>query len=230
MAEYFSHDYGARNDPKMQKLLMKLGQAGKGVFWDLVEMLYEQGGYLLLSECDSYAFALRVDCDTFTNVLNDFDLFKKDDTKFWSESVLLRIGIRKNKSVKAKESATKRWNNANAMRTQCEGNAIKGNKRKVKESKLVSGAKAPSYKLWTEQQFYDEVATYAKIYPKDLLRQFYDYWREPSPSGLMLFQLKKTWSTSLRLKNWLRMENKRPGKMPEQLNGSAPLKSLSDVH
>ncbi len=28
---YFSHDYSARNDPKLVKVLMKLGQAGKGV-------------------------------------------------------------------------------------------------------------------------------------------------------------------------------------------------------
>ena len=40
---YFSHDYGSRNDPKLVKVLMKLKQEGKGVYWDLIEMLYEQG-------------------------------------------------------------------------------------------------------------------------------------------------------------------------------------------
>src|SRR5690606_22707370 len=97
--------YGARNDPKLIKVLMKLGQSGKGVYWDLIEMLYEQNGYLLLSECESYAFALRTDCDTITKLINDFDLFQKDDKKFWSNSVLDRLNKRNEKSKKAKDSA-----------------------------------------------------------------------------------------------------------------------------
>ena len=131
---YFSHDYNARNDPKLQKVLMKLGQEGKGVYWDLIEMLYEQGGYLLLSDCDSYAFQLRTQCDCITKLINgDFELFKKDDEKFWSESVLKRLSIRDDKSNKARQSAFARWNDANAMRTQSDGNAIK--ERKGKENK-----------------------------------------------------------------------------------------------
>lgn len=126
---------------------MKLGQAGKGVFWDLVEMLYEQGGKLMRSECESYAFALRVDCETLLSVINDFDLFKSDDTHFWSESVLRRIELRNTKSVKAKESAQKRWSDANAMRTHSEGNAIKEKKRKEKEIKESKGARAETHDL-----------------------------------------------------------------------------------
>lgn len=138
MREYFSHDYGARNDPKMQKLLMKLGQTGKGIFWDLVEMLYEQGGRLMRSECDGYAFALRVDCETLLSVINDFDLFKTDDTFFWSDSVLKRIQLRNDKSIKATESAKKRWDNANALRTHCDGNANKEKESKEKKRKRES--------------------------------------------------------------------------------------------
>ncbi|WP_026462600.1 Lin1244/Lin1753 domain-containing protein [Adhaeribacter aquaticus] len=136
MKNYFSHDEGARNDPKLIKVLMRLGQAGKGVYWDLIEMLYEQGGYLQLAECDSYAFALRTDCDLIKSLINDFDLFKTDGSKFWSESLLKRLEVRQSKSDKAAKSAAKRWGNANAMQTHSEGNANKEKEKKVKESKV----------------------------------------------------------------------------------------------
>ncbi|MBC7913385.1 MAG: DUF4373 domain-containing protein, partial [Pyrinomonadaceae bacterium] len=81
-AFYFTHDYGSRNDPKMQKVLMKMGHEGKSVYWDLVEMLYEEGGYLRVSECDNYAFAIRTEASTISRLINDFDLFINDGEKF----------------------------------------------------------------------------------------------------------------------------------------------------
>lgn len=139
-AYYFSHDLGARNDPKLQKVLMKLGQAGKGVYWDLVEMLFEEGGKLLISEIESYAFALRSDNDCITKLINDFDLFVKDEVFFWSNSVNRRILEREEKSEKARYSANERWrianalkNDANALREESDSNAIK--EKKGKENK-----------------------------------------------------------------------------------------------
>ncbi|HEX8660070.1 MAG TPA: DUF4373 domain-containing protein [Hymenobacter sp.] len=134
MKNFFSHDEGARNDPKLIKVLMRLGQEGKGVYWDLVEMLYEQSGYLLLSECESYAFALRTKCELIDALIRDFGLFETDEEKFWSNSVLKRLDLRYAKSAKAAESAAKRWENANAMRTHSDGNAKKGKENKGKES------------------------------------------------------------------------------------------------
>ena len=135
MKNFFSHDEGARNDPKLIKVLMRLGQAGKGVYWDLIEMLYEQDGYLLLSECESYAFALRTECTVIESLINDFGLFVNDGERFWSDSALRRLNLRKDKSQKAAESAQKRWKNANDMPSHSEGNAIKGKEKKVNESK-----------------------------------------------------------------------------------------------
>lgn len=139
MRNYFSHDVNARNDAKLIKVLMRLGQAGKGVYWDLVEMLHEQDGYLMHSDCESYAFALRTDCDLINSLISDFGLFESDGERFWSESALRRIEHRNGKSIKAKESAEKRWHtserNANAMRTHSDGNAIKERKER-KERKV----------------------------------------------------------------------------------------------
>lgn len=133
MKNFFSHDEGARNDPKLIKVLMRLGQAGKGTYWDLTEMLYEQDGYLVLSECESYAFALHTSCELIESLIHDFELFENDGTSFWSESALRRLAHRKAKSVKAAESAAKRWENANSMRTQSERTAKKGKERKREE-------------------------------------------------------------------------------------------------
>lgn len=54
-----------------------------------------------------------------------------------------------------------------------------------------------------EKEFYDQVGAYASQYPKDVLRKFYDYWREPNKSKTkMRFEMQKTWDLNLRLKNW----------------------------
>lgn len=136
---YFPHDYGARNDPKLQKVLKELGHEGKSVFWDLVEMLFENGGRLELAGCEDYAFALRTQCDTVKRLVNDFNLFQSDGVFFWSNSVLSRLKEREGKSEKARKSAELRWYNANALRTHCDGNAIKEKKEKEKEEKKEEG-------------------------------------------------------------------------------------------
>ncbi len=140
MIEYFSHDYHARSDPKMIKLRMKYGFEGVGLYWSIIEILYEAEGRVLRTECERIAYELQIGIERITAII-DTDLFQKDELYFWSDSVLKRLNIREEKSEKARESAYKRWENkdlkihANAMRTQCDGNAIKVNKSKVNKSK-----------------------------------------------------------------------------------------------
>jgi hypothetical protein len=99
---YFSHDYNARNDKEMVKVRMKMGMEGIGLYWCIVEMLYEENGYLLRSEYERISFELRSDLNRITMLIESFALFKFDDEKFWSTSVLDRLKIRKEKSEKAK--------------------------------------------------------------------------------------------------------------------------------
>jgi uncharacterized protein YdaU (DUF1376 family) len=117
---------------------MKLGMEGIGIYWCIIEMLYEQNGYISLSNIEAIAFELHTECERIKNVLQGYELFKFKEDKFFSESVLRRLRKINSKSEKAKKSAQIRWNkadasNADAMRTQCNGNAvnkIKGNKIK----------------------------------------------------------------------------------------------------
>lgn len=115
---YFSHDYGSRNDPKLIRVLMVMGHEGKGIFWDLIEMLYEQNGYLKNDEIDLYAFAIKTDPDKIKQLINDFDLFESDDTEFWSDSVIRRLEERDARSKKYQDNAAKRWSKKNKTENQ----------------------------------------------------------------------------------------------------------------
>lgn len=92
---YFSHDYGARNDPKLLELQMEMGGQGLAIWWCLVEMLWENGGYLP-KNFKSIAFSLHwATADEVRKVVEGFELFQWDDEKFWNNSALGRIEKRK---------------------------------------------------------------------------------------------------------------------------------------
>ncbi len=109
---------------------MKYGMKGVGIFWCIAEMLYEENGYLMLSECERIAYELQSECEIITDIILNFILFKNDGQKFWSETALERLGMRKEKSLTARESANKRWDNELYMQTHNERNAIKGKNNK----------------------------------------------------------------------------------------------------
>jgi hypothetical protein len=133
---YFSHDYNSRNDEKIKFLLRKHGLIGYGLFWAIIEDLYNNAN-ALQSDYEGIAYDYRINADVVKSIINDFDLFVFDGETFGSLSVQKRIDERDSKSVKARESAHKRWTNANAMQTQCDSNAIKESKGKeIKEKKV----------------------------------------------------------------------------------------------
>lgn len=146
MKEYFSHDYNSRNDKKITRLFMKHGISGIGAYWCIIEMLYEESGYLSIDEYERIAFELRCEYEFITSVINDFDLFKIEDGKFFSESAISRIKQRMNKSEKARKSVMKRWNKNNRNTNVKQTNESR-NTNKVKESKE---------KIYTHKQYYDE--------------------------------------------------------------------------
>ena len=129
---YFSHDYNARNDEKIKRLIRKHGMQGYGVFWSIVEDLYNNANALRM-DYEGIAYDLRSDSDLVASVVNDFDLFIFDGDYFGSNSVKERLDQRNDKSAKARKSANYRWDNANAVQKQSDSNAKKerkGNKRK----------------------------------------------------------------------------------------------------
>ena len=170
---YFSHDYNARNDEKVVQLQMKHGMLGIGVYWCLIEMLAEESGYLMLSQCQRIAFELRTDYNVIESVINDFGLFHKDDVKFWSESLLRRLKVYLDKSQHASEMAHRRWEkhkgNTKAMPKHSQSNATKVKESKVKESKVIP----------TREEFLDYCKTLKEVYKPELnfaLTAKYNTW------------------------------------------------------
>jgi hypothetical protein len=126
----------------------------------------------------------------------------------------------KQRQSNGKAIAAQPRSNSDAIQTK---NDLKNEERNI-------GAFAPGYKKMTEKEFYDAIAVFKNDYPKDLLREFYDYWREAAPDGRMLFQLKKTWDLKLRLKRWQR--NNLPGmkkKTEQPGQQAAPLEKMQTL-
>ena len=200
---YFSHDYNARSDEKIKRLLVKHGFLGYGVYWAIVEDLY-QNANAMRTDYECIAYELRVNEDCIKSIINDFDLFEIEGDVFGSLSVQRRLDERDKKSKKARESALYRWNknkeNANAMRTQCDSNAIKESKgkeskviKKINKKKEETGDGLSRNKP-TTKQLYPDVDFDCEEEYKPILQEWFDYKRSKkqnyTPKGRLLFYRK----------------------------------------
>lgn len=153
MNSYFSHDSNARNDVKLIQVRMsKLGAAGYGIYWMIIERLREEQDYMSIKDYNAIAFDLRVDASDVKSVIEDFGLFVfTDDGKyFYSKSLNNRMAMKDEKSKKLSEAgklgAQKRWlsygedleKNGHPIATPYKND---GNKSKVKESKVNKSKK-----------------------------------------------------------------------------------------
>lgn len=144
-AYYFSHDCNARNDDKIIAVRMRHKAEGYGVYFMLLERLRESSDYMSIKDYNMLAFDFRVSADLVKSIVEDFGLFSftDDGKRFYSESFSRRMKQKDDKSEKARQSASKRWDmqtqckrNANASLSDCEGNALK--EKKGKEKKEIS--------------------------------------------------------------------------------------------
>ena len=106
---WFSHDYNARSDGKILNLRIKHGMEGVGIYWSIVEMLYEEGGFVSTNDYVRIVFELRSNEDIIRSVINDFGLFEVNSDKFWSNTIIQRLTLRKDKSEQARASINLRW-------------------------------------------------------------------------------------------------------------------------
>lgn len=91
----FPHEFGARNDPKLTHLQMEMGGQGLAIWWCLVEMLYENKGYLP-DNPRLLAYQLRFcTADEVSRVVNEFDLFvRSEDGNIYNRSALKNVVTR----------------------------------------------------------------------------------------------------------------------------------------
>ncbi len=122
--------------------------SGIGLYWCIVECLYENNGYLDLDQINLLAYELRVDKKLIEDLIDNYDLFKKNKKSFYSKSVLQRLEKINEISRKNKENANKRWANKKDTQSECNRNTTalqpkckekeKENKKKIKENKSLT--------------------------------------------------------------------------------------------
>jgi len=203
---YFNHDSAARNDYRIIKLRATLGYEGYGVFWAVLELLFTEENKICTSQYDILAYGLQCDPIILKQVIEDFDLFVIEDGCFYSRRLNNHIEEINNKSKKAKESVSKRWNNTNVIRTYNDSNTSKVNKSIVDKSKLNKRI----------EDFKKSVHAIGDISKEDK-NDFFMYWTEMNKSGTKFrAEMEKTFDVSRRLKRWANNGfNKQKSRFPD---------------
>jgi uncharacterized protein YdaU (DUF1376 family) len=145
---YFIHESSSFNDYKIIKLRSKLGIEAYGIFWAVLELLFNEENKLCIDDYDALAFSLQCDSTKLKQVIEDFDLFVVEDGCFYSKRLNNHLEDINTKSNKAKENANKRWKNATAMQTQCNGNASISISNSISSSKSISKNKITNKMRW----------------------------------------------------------------------------------
>ena len=218
---YFNHDSVARLDIRVIKLRSRLGYEGYGIFWAVLELLFTEENKLCIEDYDSLAFGLQCDAKVLKQVIEDFDLFVVEDGCFYSRRLNNHIEEINNKSNKAKQNASKRWNNATAMQPHSDRNASKVNKSisKVNKSKSI------------EERIIDfnkSIQSINDVSDEDK-KAFFLYWTEKNKSGSKFrAEMEKTFDISRRLKRWSSNNfNKQKSRFPDYFD-SLLMKRMDD--
>lgn len=206
---YFSHDYNARNDEKIKRLIRKHGMVGYGIFWSIVEDLYNNAN-ALRTDYEGIAYDLRSDSEIVASVINDFDLFNFTGDYFGSNSVQERLDQRNNKSESARKSASYRWNNTNALQTQSEGNAKKERKGKEIKGKEIKNKYRDNISLLEKEH-----NQLVKDFGIDAVEKSYDF--------LSSYKIEKSYSTKsdyLTIRRWVIEASGKQNKTVSPPNGN----------
>lgn len=154
-AYYFSHDSNARNDEKILMLRAEHGWEGYGIYWMLIEMMFESSEtYLYHSKTKGIAVAYNIDITVLKGVITtcvNEELFCTDNTTFWSESLRRRkdkyIEMKEKRSEAGKIGMSKRWGKITdnkktnvdngVISKDNKGKEMKGKERKENEEKII---------------------------------------------------------------------------------------------
>lgn len=198
MSEYINHKISNRSEYVFRKLIERKGAAAYGVYWYVLEELYESGGRMLFEEIESISNALCVRKDFVASVIKSFSLFQYDSDSFWSDEVIEQIEKRQKLKEKRKEAANKRW--------VSEKNIIVLEKEKeVESSPIVKPTRVNKEEEMKSREriFYNVLIPFVKTYGREMIREFFNYWSEPNKShSKMRFELERTWDLARRLQTW----------------------------
>jgi len=162
-AFYFSHDNNARNDERILELRAEFGWEGYGIYWAVIESLAEASHYKLkLSSIKLFSICLAVDKQLLKDCLNlmfDLDLLIKNETYFWSESLLKRMKlkdeIREKRRISGKKGGEqKARNEASAKKNVALPNKKASNKKETKTNKKENKTKTKAQEQKIKNLFF----------------------------------------------------------------------------
>ena len=133
---YFAHDYNARNDDKIVKLIFKHGWKGYGLYWAIAEKLYEAGGELE-KKYALIAFDLKDNKKIIKSIVEDFNLFLLNKTKFSAKRIEEHIAFRKERSESGSKGAQIRWQeHSSAMAEPSSSQCHRIEKNRIEENRI----------------------------------------------------------------------------------------------
>lgn len=218
--DYFSFDVDFFDNRKIKKIMRACGPASGSILTCLLCFIYQNKGYYIVWDEDlpfdiadkvgvsEGAVAETVKKAVQVEFFSRYQ-FEKNNI-LTSEEILKRYkaGTATRKEVVINSDYTVFSINNRVIDVQNEIKDTDNPQSKVKERKGKNLAGEPPTHSGKsleqrEKDFYDQLATYLGIYTKEMLREFYDYWREPNKSKTkMKWEQERTWDLSLRLKRW----------------------------
>ena len=106
---FIKHDLGARNDPKMIQMIKTKGWESYGIYWAIIELLYENNGNPLPTNYDTYSYLLHYEKDKLKDIIEEYDLFVIENEVFYSKRVNEYFDEIKKASDVGREAAVKSW-------------------------------------------------------------------------------------------------------------------------
>ena len=103
---------------------------------------------------------------------------------------------------------------AKRLRNACETPAIKGKESKENSTSDEVEKKKPAASAATteerKEQFRKSLVPFVEQYGREMIREFFDYWSELTPSrAKMRYELERTWETPRRLATWSRRKEEK---------------------
>lgn len=228
--DYFPLDVGFFSDLKIRKISRACGSQSSSILICLLCNIYRNNGYYILWDKDM-PFVIADEVGVSEGAVNEV-VIKALQVGFFNNELYEKFGIltsggiqrrfmlatyqRKERQINGDYMVFHTKNSINCANNpiNCVNSTqIKENKKEKKENttkvvqKKDSVAKAtlsPKEKLEArKKEFYDSLRPYVGQYPKEMIREFYDYWSEMNKScTAMRYEGEKTWELSKRLNRW----------------------------
>lgn len=106
---YFRHDFHARSNPKLIDINMTFGMEGIGIYWTLLEMFYENDGFVSEKDLKLMCFEVHIDFNKAKKILELAEFTCDKNGIFSKKGILDRIDKREETSKKMKNIASQRW-------------------------------------------------------------------------------------------------------------------------